>query len=431
MVGGPSGGDARRIDRDDQPNHKRPRWAPDGVHLAYEAGQPEQAINIACAQCRLPDSSVYVASVSKEGPAFRVDAGAYPAWSPDGRWLAYDSLPSGDLTLVALATGLKRTLDVGAYHDCVVWSADSTMLASISPVESNEGTGPGGAFQSQEVRVVRLDGERLATLPTDIATGSLCPAFSPASRTIAFRGDDTSEARLQLAEVDGGHPQPIDGNPCSSDSWPAWTGSHLAFARQLGTGSCQSGGCNDLFEECRTGVWLADVDGSGSRLLAATESDPAEVVWSDPPDGLAYVVNAPQEPCDNCNANYHIRFVDLSGKISALKDEGFEEFQPVFAPARPQPITMWFDNEQRPQQTSTTATTTPTGSTASPSTSSTTVSTGAARTTSTPNGQDEARDITRSARRARGSQATLALLAVVAASFMVATTWQRQRRRSD
>ena len=77
--------------QDDQPD-----WSPDGIHITFQA-RSTKALAYG-----LPRAQVWVATVRDGELTLLIDDGSYwaggdPAWSPDGRWIAYTALPGSSI----------------------------------------------------------------------------------------------------------------------------------------------------------------------------------------------------------------------------------------------------------------------------------------------------------------------------------------------
>lgn len=68
-------------DPDAAPTLRNPAWSPNGRTLAYDATDTSWATGFA--------SGLYVSSLSGSRPRRLVANGGDPAWSPDGRWIAF------------------------------------------------------------------------------------------------------------------------------------------------------------------------------------------------------------------------------------------------------------------------------------------------------------------------------------------------------
>ena len=190
--------------------------SPDGTRLAYAADSEGQR-------------DVWIRPMGRGEPINLSDHPSQdsgPAWSPDGRGVAFFSdrdVDAGqELYFHALDTGALTRLTADAYYDSGAdWGPDGSWIAftRFYPAESEGGQGAG--------EVVSLD----------LATGTIT--------------DVTSMA--------GGYNGGVDVSP---------DGSQIAFHRTSDTGS---------------ELWVVDADGSNPRALTDTFVDEYDPEWS--PDG--------------------------------------------------------------------------------------------------------------------------------------------------
>jgi TolB protein len=132
-----------------------------------------------------------------------------PAWSPDGRWLAYSRQLRENVRELWLvhpdgsqAHALTK-LDVES--TAPAWSPDGNRIA----FQSNRGSSRIGLF------VIGRDGRGLRRLTPRTDEDEFDPAWSPDGKTIAFSRDGA------IVTLAGGTEQVVT-NPRDNDSSPAW-----------------------------------------------------------------------------------------------------------------------------------------------------------------------------------------------------------------
>ena len=211
---------------------------------------------------------VFVATVAPGAGPRRLTASSRdefsPAWSPDGRYIAYRMNPVrsdvGDIWVMRANGSGKRNLtrspQVADWSPA--WSPDGTRIAYFSMA------GGGG-----DVWVMRADGSRRRNLTRDAGLNEY-PAWSPDGRRLAFNSHRDGQFEIYRANVHGSGQVDLTRHP-ARDQWPAWSpdGTLIAFMSERD-------GSEDVF--------VMRPDGSGVRNLTRTDAlDESHPAWM--PDG--------------------------------------------------------------------------------------------------------------------------------------------------
>ncbi len=211
-----------RLTTNDSPDHS-PAWSPDGKKIAFATGPAKDY------------ATDRIAVMNRDGSHLTdLAEGVYvltPSWSPDGRYILYEDVIS-DLNVINVQSGEVISLEgagnrVGGLG--AVWSPDGRHIA-FSAFSSSPPNTP------EEIYVVAADGTSEARL-TYSAFGSNFPAWSPDGKHIAFQSlkgfqpkkPDSGYLTVELMDSDGSNHVSLTNYDSGRATWTP-DGQHLIVA---------------------------------------------------------------------------------------------------------------------------------------------------------------------------------------------------------
>lgn len=220
-------------------NGLSPAWSPNGRRLAYVV------VSAGSADIHVADADGTPAQPLMRTPDRDEEA---PAWSPDGRRLAF--VADGAIHVAAADGRGERRLAEGRDP---AWSPDGRSIAFVSDRLGND-----------DLYVVRAGGGGLLRL-TSTETPDSEPAWAPDSRRLAFVGEVDGGLDIHVLDLRTGAATRLTDHPFNDRS-PAWSpdGRRIAFATD------RSG---------TDGVWTMSPDGSGEVPLPPRPGEAGEPAW--------------------------------------------------------------------------------------------------------------------------------------------------------
>ena len=187
-----AGGNANRV-IDDDADDAHPAWSPDGTRLAFvsaraRTGRLSAVGNLGAVSPYVlgRGGDIYLVPAMGGTTVKLVEGGAYPAWSPDGDQLVFqsDRNDNWDIWVVSAEGGEPRALTEDAYQDYQPsWSPDGRFIAFASNREEFE------------IRLIpAAGGEPVAVLAAAPGGFVLGPVWSSDGRWIYFASSRSASA---------------------------------------------------------------------------------------------------------------------------------------------------------------------------------------------------------------------------------------------
>lgn len=272
-----------------QPDCDTPAWSPDGRRIAYQRA--------------LPDGHTAIFVMDADGSHVRrvsTGTGARASWSPDGKRVAYQSHREGSTGIFTSSPdgGPETRLtgaDVNAFDPA--WSPEGARILHVRSV--------GARLQ---LFVMDSNGSHARQLLDWAGRDASVPAWSPDGHRIVFSGASGDTTHLYFAKADGTEVARLTPARCAERE-ASWSrdGQRIYFE-----------------SDCRgnSDIYYARVpSGTGHRLTFDVGEDRSPSAWG---DRVAFASNRA--------GNMHIFVQDDAGKVRQLTSGAFDDDVPAWSP---------------------------------------------------------------------------------------------------
>lgn len=251
-----------------------PAWSPDGKRIAFGQGGI-RAMDTDGSNLRLLD----------------LTGGMCPVWSPDGRRIASISEGNGNLEIYVMnadGTSPSNLTNNSVWDVNPIWSPDGGKIAFVSNRDGNYG-----------IYVVNVDGSGQQHLASNFSRSFFSPnwppQWSPDGTRIAFTSNRDGNEEIYVMNSDSTNQQNLTNNP-AGDWYPSWSpdGKKILFTS---------------FRDTTSGIYVMNSDGTNQQKIRVGWYP----TWS--PDGTTIAFYAPQD------SNLSI-FEFPYGEIYVMKSDG-------------------------------------------------------------------------------------------------------------
>jgi len=225
-----------------------------------------------------------------------------PAWSPDGRRIAYTSFleDQADIYVIDLEDGSYYPISKGPGIDQTPdWSPDGKLIAYSSSVDGNS-----------EIYIRDLEANNSRRLTYSWAI-EYSPCWSPTGHQIAFVSDRLGRPQVFVMDADGSNQRRLSTEGDYNDS-PAWSprGDLIAYVRRDADG----------FQ-----IYVTDPRGESHVKLTTGPGHNMDPCWS--PDGLKIAFTS------NRIGRKQVYTMDLFGRhVSRISDRNLSCASPTWSP---------------------------------------------------------------------------------------------------
>jgi TolB protein len=237
------------------------QWSPDGASVLLQAGV-EGISNVVVVQIGEDNAGSTPHSLTSD---IGKDS-AYPAWSPDGNRIAFQSKRDGDLFQVyvmdADGNNKRRLSDGAGFAGMPTWSPDGQSIAYVSGQQQTTGS-------QRELYTVPVDGGAPRKL-TSLGSSLSDPEWSPDGKSIAvLQAMSDRQTNLLLVDAQTGEHRSLVQGGIMRDPHFSPSGDEVVYY--------------NVTPEEGSNVYVVNVGDGQVRNLTQGPGDDYQAIWS--PDG--------------------------------------------------------------------------------------------------------------------------------------------------
>ncbi len=252
----PETGETQAITNTPDKYEFNPRWSPNGKMIVHDSWDID-----------FSEHGIYITNLlsNESNPLEGADRGSYPAWSPNGQWIAFDRGADEDyrLFIVPSTGGVPKLVSDDAFM--ASWAPNSQRLVFNRPSDGS-------------IRTVDIHG-RNETIVIEQGNG---PAWSPNGQWIAYEnGGDLWKVRVNIKGVSLGEPIQLT-NEIAWEGRPSWSQNSHTIAYHSGISG-------------NTDIWtIPSLGGIATWLTGAPNLDDYDPNYSNNGEFVAYSSYSPE-----------------------------------------------------------------------------------------------------------------------------------------